>query len=134
MMSAQIADQVANKADLIRVQSNSWLIKNQEVRLVAHRVCQPHALPIAFREVADEFFLHILESAQLENIPHAFPETASWNALQGGAVAEEFTDPHICVKGHIFRHVADMLTSLKRIRKNIESSNLRLSRCRGKEA
>ena len=134
MVAAQIANQVANKAYLIRVQSDGWLVENQELWFVAHRIRQPHALPVAFGQVADDLFFHILQPAKLQHIADALLEAAAWNTLEGRTVTKELMNPHVGVKRDIFRHVANVLPGAKRVGKHIESSDLCFSRGGGKEA
>ena len=121
VVAAEVADEVADEADLVRIKSDGGFIKDEEVRFVNHRVGQSHALPEALRESPDDFFSDLIEAAHLENIAHALGESAVRHALQSGSVAEKFTNAHIEVERNIFRQVADMLARLERLGKNIEA-------------
>ena len=119
-MAAEVADEIADEADLVRIESDGGLIKDEEVRFVNHRVGQAHALPEALRELPDDFFSDLIEAAHLEDIAHALGEAALGDTLQSSSVAEKFTNAHVEVERDIFRQVADVLARFEGLGKNIE--------------
>ena len=44
MMPAQVLDEFTHLTDLIRIQTDGRLVKNQQLRFMDHRVGQPHPL------------------------------------------------------------------------------------------
>ena len=134
MVPFQIPDQIPHQADLVRVEPDCRLVEDEQVRLVNHRVGEADPLAVAFREPPDDFFLHVAQAAQFEDIPDPFVHPASGNTLDRRAVAEILVHPHVRIQRDILRKIPDVLARPERLAENIPPGHFRAPGGRRKEA
>ena len=134
MPLAQLLDQGADRADLVRIEADGRLVQDDEVRFVHQRIGEPDALAESFRELADDAFLDVDQAALLEHGVHPFPAAPPAEALQPRAELQELPHPHVEMDGVVLRHVADPPPHLVRLVEDIETRHPRRAARRRHEA
>ena len=66
-VSPNAANRFAHFANLIRIETRRRLVENQHVRLVQQHLGHAHALPKAFRQLADRLADHAAQFAQIDD-------------------------------------------------------------------
>ena len=134
VVAAEIANEVADESDLVRIETDGRLVENEEVGLVHHGIGKADALAVAFRETADDFFSHVRQTAKFQNIADALIQASAGDAFESSAVAQKLAHPHVEVERNIFRHVTDVLAGAQRFSENIEARHGGTARRGRKEA
>ena len=75
MSCREALDQGANFADLVRIEPDGRLVKDQDVGLVDQGIGETDPLAVALGECADELSLHVPETAEFQGVIDLLPDT-----------------------------------------------------------
>ena len=120
---AEVFDQLADLPDLVRVEADGRFVEDEQVGVVQEGIGQAHALAVAFGQRADQFPLHIAQSAEFLHGIDALAVGAAPDAFERGPVFEVFLHAHLRVKRDVFRHVTDAGTHLARLAGHVETGH-----------
>jgi hypothetical protein len=113
VLGAELFDDVADVADLVRVETCRGLVEHEERRLRNERIGEPDALAIALREIADEDVRDVEHVRLLHRVVDERATVAARDALQLRAEREVFADAHLRIERDRFGHVADLRACLE---------------------
>ena len=68
MLFAQLLDQCADLNDLLRVQTDSGLVQNQDRRVADQCLCQTDTLAVALGQVLDDTTGNVADAAQVAHV------------------------------------------------------------------
>ena len=106
MPVSQLPDQVADLADLDRIEPGGRLVEDQDVGIVNHRLGQAHALAKPARKVAEDPVLDLGQAAPRDHLADRQPPLRASHVLELGPVAKILGDAHLVVERHVFRQVS----------------------------
>ena len=112
--AAQARDQVADDQDLVGIQADGRLIHDDHRRLGEDRLGDPHPLPKALGQLADDPVADPLQIADLEDLVDPRAKLAPGHLLQPSPEIQVFADPHVLRQRVVLRHVADPALDLVR--------------------
>ena len=125
VLFSKILDQVADLANLVWIETARRFVENQQIRFMDERVSEAYALPVPFRQRADDFFLHFFQPAQFLDVAHALRQATRRNAFEGGPIIQILGDPHVVIERDVFRHVTEVGAGLERLLENVEPGDRR---------
>src|SRR5262249_22671092 len=124
VIASQRLDQLADLADLLRVEPDGRLVQDQH-RGVAHdRLGQSHALSVPFRQLADQTVLDIGDPAAFHGIGHALLAFGAWYALDLRYELQIRRDTQVRVERDVLRQVADTPADLERLTEDVVAGHL----------
>src|SRR5581483_7323985 len=100
-------------SDLIGIKADCGLIQDQQIRLGQERVSESDPLPITLGKSPDQFVLNILKAAKFLHVAYTLGDATVLYSLQRGAVTKVLSNPHVCVKWYVFRHVSQVCSCLQ---------------------
>ena len=115
-------DQLARFDDLFGVETGSRFVENQHVGIMNDSLCQPHALPVTFRKLADQFIADVAHCAALSHFAHPAGNIGAGDTLQPADEREVFGNLHFRVKRRRFGQIADALLHFVGILEDVVSS------------
>ncbi len=121
--SAEVADELADLADLVRVEAVGGLVEDEQFGIVDEGIGQADALAVAFREGLDHLAAHAVEAAGVDDLADAAAGVAVAEALELGAEFQVFPDAHVLVERDVFRHVADFAAGLDGLAEDVEAGD-----------
>ncbi len=108
MLPAELADELANGDDLLRIEADGRLVEDQHLGVVQDRSGEPDALAVSLRERADHLPADVGEEAALERFAEPLAARAAIHPLEAGAVGEVLPDAHLGVAGDALRQVTQI--------------------------
>src|SRR5262245_61396114 len=122
-MPAQVLDELTHLADLIRIQTDRRLIKNQELWFVDHRVRQTDPLTESLRQGGDHFSLHLGQATKVGDIRQPLLNSTAGHAFESRAEREILIHPHVVWQRDMLRHVPDIFPGPQGVLKYVASSD-----------
>lgn len=120
MGAAQPLDELADHANLVRVQPDGRLVQDDQLRLMDQGIRQPHPLPEPLGELPDHPPAHFGQPALFHDHIHARARMFAAQAFQPGPELQVFPHPHVIVQRVVLRHIPDAAAHFVGLRKNIQ--------------
>ena len=121
VMSGQTFDELADGTNLVRVETDGWLVENDELRLVDQRIGEADTLLVTLRQMANDAMADVLQPALFHHRVHPLAGLGAAQTLQAGAKSQILLHPHVAMQRVVLRHVADAPAHFIRLGENIEA-------------
>ena len=89
----ELADQLADRDDLPRIEADRRLVEHQDARVVEDGGGEAHALAVALGEGADDLVAHVGEQAALEGDRDRLARLGAGQPFEPGAVGQVLARP-----------------------------------------
>ena len=132
MLLAQVLDELADRPDLVGIESVCWFVQNEQGRVVNESVGETHPLTVSFGKGLDHLATDIGQAAGFHHFPESLAEPASRKTSDRSPKTEILPDPHVGIERDVFRHVADLFANLEGFPENVFAGNPGCSR-RGRQ-
>ena len=109
VVTTQILDKFPHLPNLIGIQTDRWLIENEELRFMDHRVGQTEPLAEALRQRRNHLALDLGQAAEIRDIRQPLLDSPARNAFESRAKGQILIHPHVVRQRDVLRHVTDML-------------------------
>ena len=83
MLLAEVLDEFADLADLVRVEADGRLIEDEQVGVADEGIREADALAVALGKRADDLALHVGEAGEFLDLADAAANFAAREALEG---------------------------------------------------
>src|SRR5262249_54475597 len=124
------ADQLANRNDLVSIQSVGRFVEHEYWRIVQERLRDCHALPITARQFADAHIEHGTESEPFTGRSYSGMGRLARKPLDLSHEPQKLADAHPVVNWRVLGHVADLAANGERIPSDIEPLDVSRARRR----
>ena len=121
MFLRKLTDQFTDLYDLFWIKSDTWFIKNNDLRESKHCLCQSDSLAVSFRQILDQTVFYFPDLHHLLYFIDGLFSFILGDSFQLRYKFQIFTDCHLHVQWWQFRQITDLLFRLLRFFQNIIS-------------
>src|SRR6185295_724623 len=123
VIAGELLDQLAGLDDLFRVEAGRRLVEDEDVRVVDERLREPHALPVAFRQLAAQAIRHVVDARPLHHRLYALAPLTARHAFDSGDELEILEDAHVGVERRRLGQVPRPAFGLDRLVEDVEAGD-----------
>src|SRR5581483_8854437 len=134
VLAAQAFDELSGLIDLLGVETDGWLVQDDDVGIVDQRLGDAHPLLVALRELAYELAAHVFDLTGVQSVLEPLADAARRQPLEPGDELEVRLDRHLGVERHRFGQIADALPGLQRLAEHVVAGHSHGPRGRRHEA
>ena len=127
VIGTKIPDQISDLDNLLRIESRSRLIQNDNLWIPHQGLCNPDPLFISFGQVLHQPVCHILHSGLFHDIQYVHRDLALRNFLCSGYKCEILPWSAVQIQRRLFRKISDTALGLFCILENVISVDMYFS-------
>ena len=107
VFACEAVNQISGFRDLLGIESGGWLVENENVGVVNDGLRQANALPVAFRQLRDQFTLDVADGTTLHHLFCSALYLGFRYILQLRDECQVILDRHLRVQGRRLGKIAD---------------------------